>query len=193
MAPVTESYFALPGLAQGGFAHETETLFFALLGLALAGFVVAIWLSLLFDRSGRLGLVARVRPVALELAALVAVACMVGSLYLSEVVGFRPCRLCWIQRGFMYPAALVLVAAVVSKRRPLAVAGLVLAVCGLPVSIFHRIEEEVGSIGNVCEVANPCSYKWINYFGFVTIPTLAGIGFVGIITLVSLHLFGRNS
>jgi disulfide bond formation protein DsbB len=174
-------------------AHETETLFFAMLGLALATMVILLWLSLLFDRSGRFGLVALVRPVALELATLVAVTCTFGSLYLSEVIGFVPCRLCWIQRAFMYPAALVLVGALILKRRPLAIAGLVLAAGGLPVSIFHRVEEEVGNIGNVCEVANPCSYKWINHFGFVTIPTLAGIGFVGIITLVSLHLSRRNA
>lgn len=172
--------------------HEAEQLFFALLAIALAVFVVAIWLSIVFDRSGRLGLIAMVRPVALELAATVAVVCTGGSLYLSEVIGFKPCRLCWIQRGFMYPAALVLVAAVVTRRRPVAWAGLALAVLGLPVSIFHRIEEEVGSIGNVCEVANPCSFKWINEFGFITIPTMAGVGFIGIITLVALHLSGRN-
>jgi disulfide bond formation protein DsbB len=174
-------------------AHETETLFFALLALALAALVVVIGLSAVFDRPNRLGLINQVRPVALELATAVAVVCTLGSLYLSEVVGFVPCRLCWIQRGFMYPAALILVAALVTRRKPLALGGLGLAVLGLPVSIFHRVEEEVGSIGNVCEAVNPCSFKWINHFGFVTIPTMAGIGFIGVITLLSLHLSGRNS
>jgi disulfide bond formation protein DsbB len=168
--------------------YETETTFFALLALALAALVAGLGLSAVFDRSGRLGLINQIRPVSLELAAAVAVVCTFGSLYLSEVVGYVPCRLCWIQRAFMYPAALVLVAALVTRRRSLALGGLGLAVFGLPVSIFHRVEEEVGSIGNVCEVANPCSYKWINHFGFVTIPTMAGIGFIGIITLASLYL-----
>jgi disulfide bond formation protein DsbB len=173
--------------------HATEILFFALLAIALTLLVVAIALSAVFDRSGRLGLIAQVRPVALELAALVAVTCTAGSLYLSEVVGFVPCRLCWFQRGFMYPAAVVLLVAAITKRRAVAIGGLVLAGLGLPVSIFHRIEEEVGSIGNVCELANPCSFKWVNEFGFITIPTMAGVGFVGVITLVTLHLSGRNS
>ena len=45
----------------------------------------------------------------------------------------------------------------------------------------------------MCEIANPCSYIWFEHFGFITIPTLAGIGFVGIITLVSLYLFGGRN
>ena len=72
--------------------HDAEKLFFALLAIALSALVVAIWLSLLFDRSGRFGLIAVVRPVALELAALVAVVCMGGSLYLQFVPPSDLCR-----------------------------------------------------------------------------------------------------
>lgn len=171
--------------------HDAEKLFFALLAIALAVLVVAIWLSVLFDRSGRFGLIALVRPVALELAALVAVVCLCGSLYLQFVLHFVPCPLCWIQRGFMYPAAVVLVAAVVTRWRALAFTGLGLAVLGLPVSIYHRIDEEMGgSLNKAC--SSTCAIKWINEFGFITIPTMAGVGFIGIITLVALHLSGRG-
>ena len=31
-----------------------------------------------------------------------------GSLYFSEVKGFIPCDLCWYQRIFMYPLAVIL-------------------------------------------------------------------------------------
>ena len=63
---------------------------------------------------------------------------------------------------------------------------IVLAAFGLPVSIFHRVEEAVGGFGNVCEIDNPCSLKWIEEYGFVTIPTMAGIGFASIIVFVLL-------
>lgn len=174
-------------------SHDAEKLFFALLAIALAVLVVAIWLSLIFDRAGRLGLIAQVRPVALELAALVAVVCMGGSLYLQFGMNLPPCNLCWVQRGFMYPSAVLLVAALITRWRPLAVAPLVLAGLGLPVSVFHRIEEEAGTIGGFCDPLNPCSIKWINEFGFITIPTMAGVGFIGIITLLALHLSGRGN
>jgi disulfide bond formation protein DsbB len=177
---------------------ETATLFFALLAAGLSVLVVGIACSLAFDRVGRLGLIRSVHPAAIELAALVAVTCTLGSLYLSEIANFIPCRLCWVQRGFMYPAAAVLLAAVIARRsspatsRVLAGAGGVLAALGLPVSILHRVEEEIGEVGGFCSLDIPCSFRWVNHFGFVTIPTMAAVGFVGILTLVGLHLFWRN-
>jgi disulfide bond formation protein DsbB len=178
-------------------AHETATLFFALLAAALALLVVALLASLPAGRWGR-PLLAMIVPASLELAAAVAAACTLGSLYLSEVAGFVPCRLCWVQRGFMYPASLILIGALVTRRsrgrlsrRLVWLAG-ALALLGLPVSIFHRIEQQVGDLGGVCDLSNPCSLRWVNHFGFITIPTMAGAGFAGILTLIALHLFWRT-
>ncbi|MDH3680556.1 MAG: disulfide bond formation protein B [Acidimicrobiia bacterium] len=167
-------------------AHETATLFFALLAAALTLVVTAVGVSLVFDRDDRLGFLGQLRPVASEAAAAVAVTCTLGSLYLSEVAGFVPCRLCWVQRAFMYPAAAVLIAAVVTRRRSLAYAGGALAAIGLPVSVFHRIEQSAGEIGGVCDAGNSCAERWVNHFGFVTIPTMAAVGFVGILVFVLL-------
>ena len=49
-----------------------------------------------------------IRPLALPLAAAIAITCVLGSLYFSEVADFPPCRLCWYQRIAMYPLALIL-------------------------------------------------------------------------------------
>ncbi len=165
-------------------AHETATLFFALLAGALALLLLAIGGASILDRGDRTGLRGAVRSVSLEAAAVVAVTCTAGSLYLSEVAGFLPCRLCWVQRSFMYPAALLLVAAVITRKRLLATIAAVLAGVGLPVALFHRYEQAVGDIGGVCDASNPCSGRWINHFGFVTIPTMAAVGFLAILTFV---------
>ena len=165
-------------------AHETATLFFALLAGALGLLLLAVGGTVVLDRSDRTGLRAAIRSVSLEAAAVVAVACTAGSLYLSEVAGFLPCRLCWVQRAFMYPAALLLVAALITKQRLLATIAAVLAAIGLPVALFHRYEQAVGEIGGVCDASNPCSGRWINHFGFVTIPTMAAVGFLAILAFV---------
>lgn len=169
---------------------ETFTLFFALLaGLAVL-ITVAIVVSLL--SRDRFGVLAMVRPVALELAAAVAVTATLGSLYLSEVANYDPCRLCWVQRGFMYPGAILLPVSLLARRagrswasKPAIVAA-VLAAIGLPVSIFHRIDQASGGIGSFCELDNPCSSRWVDHFGFVTIPTMAGAGFAAIVALVAI-------
>jgi len=172
--------------------HDTETFFFALLASGLALFLVLIVGSLVLDRHDRLGFISQVRAVTVELAALVGVACVAGSLYLSEVIGFIPCRLCWVQRGFMYPAAVILAIAVFARKKYLLWAAGSLSIIGLPVSIYHRWEQSSGH-ANFCSVDNPCSIRYFTHFGFITTPTMAAIGFAGIAMFIGLNLFWRTS
>lgn len=165
---------------------ETVTLFLAMLAVLAAALTVAIVISLALG--DRYGLLAQLRPVALELAAAVAVTATVGSLYLSEGAGYEPCRLCWVQRAFMYPAAVLLVAALVTRSRWPAMIAAVLAAIGFPVSVFHRIDQAAGGIGSFCELDNPCSSRWVEHFGFVTIPTMAAAGFAAVVALVAIWL-----
>lgn len=44
----------------------------------------------------------------LYLAWFVCVVAVAGSLYLSEVLNYEPCKLCWFQRIFMYPQLFLL-------------------------------------------------------------------------------------
>ncbi|MGF1600115.1 MAG: disulfide bond formation protein B [Acidimicrobiales bacterium] len=171
--------------------RETVTLFFALLACATVAAVAALGVALLVGERGR-PIVDAFHSVALEVAAAVAVTATLGSLYLSEVADFVPCRLCWIQRGFMYPAAALLVAAVVLRRRLLAAVAGLLALGGLPVALFHRWEQSYGTVGGFCSPTTPCTTRWVDHFGFITIPTMAAAGFLGVASLVALHLFRRT-
>lgn len=165
------------------------SLFLALIALLLAALVVVLVIGSLVAGRAIEPLRAMVRPVAYELATAVAVGSTLGSLYMSEVADYEPCQLCWVQRYFMYPAALLLIIGLFAKRRLFSKLALALAVGGVPVSILHRYEQASGkTVGNLCELDNPCSGKWVNEFGFVTIPTMAGIGFVAIIVFTALSL-----
>ena len=169
---------------------DTITLFFALLSGLSALIAAAIMVSAV--SADRLGVIAALRPVSVEIAAAVAVTATLGSLYLSEVQGYDPCRLCWVQRAFMYPAAIVLVIALVTRSRfPIWVAA-GLAAIGLPVALFHRYEQAAGEVGGLCDQANPCSSRWVEEFGFVTIPTMAAAGFVAIVALCLVALRDRK-
>lgn len=170
---------------------ETVTLFFALLAGALAVGLVVLGVSAVTGRPN--GLVTAVSDIAVELAALVAVAATAGSLYLSEVANFRPCFLCWVQRGFMYPAAVLLVIGVFTRHRLPVLAAGVLSAIGLPIALFHRYEQAVGELGALCDASNPCSSRWVSHFGFVTIPTMAAVGFAAVAILTTLHLRRRTT
>jgi disulfide bond formation protein DsbB len=133
------------------------------------------------------------QPYAVHLAALIALVATFGSLYLSEVAGFIPCLLCWVQRGFMYPLAVLLPwAAARRSTNWKLVAGWVTA--GALVSTFHYIWEWNPSLlgQEFCAASAPCTAIWFRHFGFVTIPFMAGIAFLTIATLTWLSAPGRN-
>ncbi|MBD2847735.1 disulfide bond formation protein B [Paenibacillus sp. IB182496] len=113
----------------------------------------------------------------------VAVIATAGSLYLSEVMKFQPCNLCWVQRIFMYPLALLLGIAYSRKERVIAIYALPLACLGLLVSAYHTwIQKFPQHAGNLAACGPvPCTGDYLNWFGFITIPMLALTAFILII------------
>ncbi len=109
---------------------------------------------------------------------------LLGSLYFSNVKGFEPCILCWWQRIFMYSQIPVIAVALFKKEIDIYKYTLTLSILGIIVSIYHNLLY-VGIIKNedFCTGGISCTSKYIEYFGFVTIPLLALIAFSVIITL----------
>jgi disulfide bond formation protein DsbB len=101
-----------------------------------------------------------------------------GSLYYSEIVGFIPCTLCWYQRILMYPLILVTLVGILTRDERLPVYVLPLSVVGLGLSTYHYLLQ-LGVIERTgaCAVGVPCNARYVNYFGFVTIPLMAGTAF----------------
>jgi disulfide bond formation protein DsbB len=103
-----------------------------------------------------------------------------GSLFFSEVAGFIPCELCWYQRICMYPLSIVSLLAALANDRRVARYLLPLPLVGAGVSTYHLlVENGVVKQASACLLSAPggCATKWINEFGYVTIPTLALTGF----------------
>ena len=171
---------------------DTATLFFALLATAAqAAVAVAIVLAVGGRWSpalarARAGLAAEVGPQALGLATAVAATATAGSLYLSEVAHFVPCRLCWYQRFAMYPQVVLLGASALlrtTRLRPVAAA---LAAVGGCVSIYHLLVERYPNLEtSSCDPVNPCSLIWVERFGYLTIPGMALSGFALILVLLA--------
>ncbi len=125
-----------------------------------------------------------------------AITATVGSLYFSEVRAFVPCALCWWQRVLMYPLVIVLGVATFRQDRSAWTYGLPLAVLGLATSSYHYLIQKVPAFAPpaVCAAGVPCTLQYVNYFGFVTIPFMAGVAFALItVGLVATALAGRRS
>ena len=173
---------------------STVTLFFALLAVACEIFVVvAIALSLGGVLSTTVAgwrdrLRAELAGTGLWLAFLIASVATAGSLYLSEIAHFEPCRLCWIQRGFMYPLVPILGFAAWRGATRVRWFAIPWSLAGASVSTWHVLIEHFPDLEGTtsCDPVNPCSLKWVEELGYLTIPTMALSGFLAIIALLAL-------
>lgn len=117
---------------------------------------------------------------------------LLGSLFFSEVIGYEPCKLCWIQRIFMYPLVVIYGVALIKRNIEIALPGLLLSGVGMLLSIYHYLLQKVPALqdsGGFCE-GIPCNLQYINYFGFITIPFLAGVAFI-LIFVIHLYIIRR--
>jgi len=117
----------------------------------------------------------------LWLAFLVAAIATGGSLFFSEIAHFVPCELCWFQRICMYPLSITILLLALANDHRAARYLLPLPVVGSGIAVYHLlVENGVVSQTHACLVSAPggCATKWINEFGYVTIPTLALTAFV---------------
>ena len=126
--------------------------------------------------------------LALPAAWVVALACMLGSLYYSEVAKFTPCPLCWYQRICMYPLALLLGIAAFRRDRGIRVYALALAGVGAVIASYHAYIQAFPPVGgsSFCTDTAPCTERFVWELGFVSIPFMALCGFSFVIAMMVL-------
>jgi disulfide bond formation protein DsbB len=122
---------------------------------------------------------------------LVAAMATLGALFMSEIMGFAPCVLCWWQRIFMFPLVLVLALGLFPFDPKVLRYALPLATMGLLVAGFHVLLT-MGIVPETlapCRDGVPCKTLQIEWFGFVTIPLLSFFAFLVLnLLLVTAHL-----
>ncbi|WP_445486515.1 disulfide oxidoreductase [Niallia sp. 03133] len=129
----------------------------------------------------------------LFLAWIAAVISMFGSLYFSEIKEFEPCTLCWYQRILMYPFVIILGLAVIRKDYRITFYTMIISAIGGFTSLYHYSLQKFSLLSNSAPSCGrvPCSGEYINWYGFITIPFLALIGFI-IIFVCSLIIWKKT-
>lgn len=140
--------------------HHTQRRFSSILAMTRANLAYAAWVQ-----------------------ALIA---MGGSLYLSEVMRFPPCSLCWYQRILMYPLVVIIPVGILLRDMRLRFYVLPISILGTMIAIYHNlltygiIKEDLVP----CSMGISCTTRWIDWFGFITIPLLSLTAFVVITFLI---------
>lgn len=121
-----------------------------------------------------------------ELALLVTLVASSGSLYMSNVLGWTPCRLCWFQRILIYPMVFLLGVALFLEKDDVEDYLVPLAMIGIPVSTYHYIIQRVEQFHSAgCSVlAVSCSTEYTFYFGYITIPMMALTALTAVLVLM---------
>ena len=171
---------------------ETAQLFFSLLAVA-AGLsslaYLGLWIASRLGSDGAASLGRAVAESAPWLAFVVAATATAGSLYFSEVAHFLPCRLCWFQRVAMYPLSVVLLVGAIRRDPGLRWYVGPIALVGAGVAAYHTLLEWKPELDTgACEVFGPsCTDIWFKEFGFLTLASMALIGFLTILLLMFLR------
>lgn len=175
------------------FNVPTINLMCALGGLALLG----VALVLLFDYFvHKQALYVRfVAPYVWHLIMAVSIGGVAMTLLYSEVLGFVPCSLCWLQRIALYPQALLSIFAFrTNDSQFFPLYGMALSAFGFVVAVYQYIYQALphelltsGLVPCLADGSADCSKKVMEIFGFVTFPFLSAVLFIFLFVLY-LHM-----
>jgi disulfide bond formation protein DsbB len=127
----------------------------------------------------------RFRLISLQLhyvAWVIALLSVAISLYFSDIRGFVPCNLCWYARILMYPLVLIIGLGILRREHRWVPYVVPMLGLGWLLELYHSLLQW-GIIPEAitrCVATVPCTTKYINYFGFVTIPFLGLLAFTAI-------------
>lgn len=121
------------------------------------------------------------------------VAVVASSLFYSEVLGYLPCGLCWLQRVFLYPQAVLFGVAVWKRENVIADYSIALSSSSAVIALYHQYLQWGGSGLLPCpavQLAADCSQRSFLELGYITFPL---IGFTSSVFLIVLMLYARKN
>lgn len=108
-----------------------------------------------------------------------------GSLALSEIVNFAPCKLCWYQRIAIYPQTVIAFVALLTNDLRIKKYIIPLSIIGLIIATYHILLQMFPTAFQCNDEVAKCSAVQFAQYGYITIPVMAFSAFL-LIILVSL-------
>jgi len=124
-----------------------------------------------------------------KFALIVSLTATLGSLYFSEIRGFEPCKLCWLQRIFMYPLPLILAISLYKKMKEVWNYIIPISTIGMAIAAYHYYYQVTGNTLIPCSTVGfsvSCSERFFTYWGYITIPWMSFSAFAIIFSLMFL-------
>lgn len=156
-------------------------------------FVLSV-LAIILDKKIRKIVYVFVDKNILSLLFVTSLGALVGSLAYSNIVGFPPCELCWIQRIFIYPQALISFIAIVKKDKSVVDYLFPMSILGALVAFYHSLVHwglNPGGLGCVA-VGGECAKIYVSEYGYITIPFMSLTSFIYLLALISIYYLAKK-
>ncbi|MDO8482527.1 MAG: disulfide bond formation protein B [bacterium] len=159
-----------------------------ILGQIFIAGVIIVWLCVRFGKASvkksSEGILSKIGDWGLVLGFLVTAGATAVSLIYSDIIGYEPCKLCWVQRVFLYPQVIILGLVLWKKTRDSEVYCLALSIIGAVIAAYHFYGQSFNPDAlPACDVAGgaSCALRFFVEFGYVTIPLMSLTAFLLII------------
>lgn len=141
-----------------------------------AALVISVLSLLLWNTFWRIKLRPLVKTNARLLIFLFSTGAIVLTLVMEYAGALPPCVLCWWQRIFMYPIAIISGIAIIKNTDVSEVADYVLALSffGAAVALYQHLLQMLPTGSLIpCDAANECAVRSVFELGYITIPWMA--------------------
>lgn len=125
---------------------------------------------------------------------LVASVATAGSLYFSNIMNYPPCSLCWWQRIFMYPLAILFAVAFIKRDPRVSWYSTPLIIFGWVFAVYHNLiyYKILDKPIVPCSSGVSCSSVQVELLGFITIPLMSLTAFT-ILGIIHIIHFAQSS
>lgn len=116
------------------------------------------------------------------------------TLFYSEIVGYTPCGLCWLQRVFLYPQPIILGIALWKQHQQVASYIIALSLFGAVVALYQYYIQFGGIHGIGCPTAGEladCTRRYVYVFNYITFPMMSLTSFI--FTAVLMRVYQKVS
>jgi disulfide bond formation protein DsbB len=171
---------------------DTFNLFVSLGVIVLQCLTVLLAINLIFLRTRKNAILIFFKTYGFLAGFLVSLGSIALSLFYSNIIGFPPCELCWLQRIFIYPQVILFGMDLYKRSRTIVDHSLVLAIIASLISLYHVYVENGGSSSLACATGNAqvsCATRYVFEFGYITVPVMALTASVFIIVVLINHKY----
>lgn len=168
-------------------------LFLAISGIILQILCVVSILCLIFNRDNNKFL-DFIKKHFLLIGFVISLAGVASSLFYSNVIGFIPCYLCWWQRIFLYPSAVLFGVALFRKDHNVTSYIFPLLILGSLIAVYHNFIYYLGEGIAPCDASGvSCVQVLVNEMGgYISIPSLSLTSFITLIVLLLVARFYKK-